>query len=168
MCNSAALSKYTFHRIYDDHIETNIAMSCCCWVMDLTNVYYLDRDFAQNFETAGPCAPVCTHCTPFPDCCGMYGKTVIAHGATNGVCCAGGRRIQPDIASCFVGGPLLFGFCPIGNEQWVCFPFIDPESAPTFIDKLATQRAEIAAQHNVVVGGQAVADAPATEVQSRD
>lgn len=173
ICNHDALAKYTFHRIYDDHVESNIPMSCLCWVMDMTTVSYFDRDWAAKFEQAGPCLPVFTHCMLCPDGCGMCGTTAIGHGATNGVCCAGGRRfaspLVPAGTGACLGGPCLFGFCPIGNEQWVCFPFVDKDGLDTFIQKLTDQRAAIVEAHKVVAGKVVgVAAAPAEGEQSRD
>ncbi len=170
LCNSAALSKYTFHRIYDDHIETNIPTSCLFWIMDNTSVAYFDRDWAQKFEKADICQPVCTHCMICPDGCGMCGATVIGHGTTNGICCAGGRRTGVSCvpgASCS-GGPCLLAIGPIGASQWFCFPFIQPGEANTFIEKLTAQREVIATANNIVVGKAGLTSAPDAADQSRE
>jgi hypothetical protein len=169
ICNHEALYKYTFHRIYDDHVESNVPMSCLCWVMDMTSIAYLDRDWAQKFEQAGLCSPGFTHCMLCPDGCGKCGTTAIGHGATNGVCCAGGRRIDtPMLPMGCRGGPCLFGFCPVGNEQWICFPFVEKDGLDTFIQKLTDQRAAMVEAHKVVAGKAGLADAPAEGEQSRD
>lgn len=168
LCNSAALQKYSFTRIYDDHVETNVATSCCMWISDNTSVYYLDRDWAQNFELASPCLPAFTHCTPFPDCCGLFGKTVIGHGKIRAICSAGGRPIAASPMDCYAGGPLCcFGMLPFGNEQWACFPFVEPEHTEAFIDHLKRQRAEMETKHNIVAGSMPIVNAPETHTQER-
>jgi len=154
ICNSDALAKYTFHRIYDDHVESNIPTSCLCWIVDNTRVFYLDRDWAEHAAFAGFCSPICTHNCPFPDCFGKCGSTVIGHG---GVHCGDVGR---PIAAWFnmhqliptVGGPCLPACCPLGTDQWVCFPFLDAADKETFRQKLESQRAQIKNQYQFEKG----------------
>ena len=167
-CNRQILKKYAFHRIYDDHVETNIPSSFCCWIVDNTQVFYFDRDWATDFQKAGICTPVCTHCGGGWDCFGLFGSTAIGFGATNGECCPGGRRIGVPITICQnSGGPMLFGCCPIGNAQYAFFAHVDPASVDEFVEKLKAQRAQIKAQHNVEVGKAGLQQVAAAD-QSRE
>lgn len=81
----------------------------------------------------------------------MFGASVIGTGATNGVCCPGGRRIATPLCG-MADGPLFFGFCPVGNKQWVAFLAVDREKKSEFVDKLTAQRAAIKSQFNVEAG----------------
>lgn len=166
-CNHDALKKYTFHRIYDDHVETNMASSCLCWVVDNTQVYYLDRDWAQEFEVAGLCTPTFTHCGRAWDCFGLFGASVIGTGATNGVCCPGARRIAVPLCG-MADGPLFFGFCPIGNKQWVAFCAVDKEKKMEFVDKLNFQRSAIVSQFKVEPGAAGLPKPAAASEQARE
>lgn len=157
MCHSKVLTKYTFTHLYDDRIETNIPISFCCWIGDNTRVYYLDRDFAQHWDTAGPCTPCFTHCS-CPN--KKFGKAVIGYGGVNFIMNPGARRLAvPLIKSCGCSpacqGSPFFGECCTFLPQacvkdWVCFPFIDDDDE--LISKIKAQREIIVQQYNIVPG----------------
>eukprot|EP00461_Guttulinopsis_vulgaris_P002512 UN02513 len=148
-CHHKTLKKFTFVHVYDDHVEINVPTSWLCQIQDNTRVFYLDRDWAQNFTSMK------TFC----------GTTIIGAGSVNGTCCAGGRRIAPAMLGshccallrCEVvlnRGPCAgenFAFLPCQYER-VYMPFVDSSDVSDTINALRQVRERLVQQYAIVPG----------------
>lgn len=90
----------------------------------------------QNAETAGPCSPIFSHCSLFPDWFGICGKAVVISGKVNPLCC---------------------------SRSWIMIPGLtDPDDVADAINK---QRGICRASHTVVGNSSTVAPEMKQEMQ---
>mmetsp|Transcript_16726 Transcript_16726/g.23259 ORF Transcript_16726/g.23259 Transcript_16726/m.23259 type:complete len:181 (+) Transcript_16726:87-629(+) len=94
LCTKEEVFQSTYVQVHENRVEWNYpGITChplkCCRLVDNVQVLYFDRKHAQNSGKAGPCFPMFTHCSLFPDCCGICGETLILYstGKCGGLCC---------------------------------------------------------------------------------
>lgn len=95
-----ALRRSRFVQVFDNRVEINEPSShvtgcCSCVVRDRVSVLYFDRAVVQNSSRADSCcAPNCAHGDLAPECCGLYGQTLLLHADRQGCCSACGHACQ--------------------------------------------------------------------------